>query len=136
MSKVGRPLKFKTVEELQEKVDRYFKDCDKKKRPYTVTGLALALDTSRETLMDYEEKDEYSDTVKKAKDRVEAYAEEMLYKIRATGPIFALKNFGWKDQSSIDHTTKGKPLQPSILANIHVPDNHGDTENSPASEAD
>lgn len=30
-----------------------------------ITGLALALDTTRDTLMDYEGKDEFSDTIKK-----------------------------------------------------------------------
>jgi hypothetical protein len=43
-NKVGRPLKFKTVEEMQEKIDAYFADCIEKERPFTITGLALALE--------------------------------------------------------------------------------------------
>ena len=107
MAKVGRPLKFKSVEELQEKIDAYFVQCDKDKEPYTITGLALALDTSRETLMNYEKKEEFFDTVKKGKLRVEHDYEIALRKNGRAGEIFGLKNFGWKDKTeqSVDLTT-------------------------------
>lgn len=125
----GRPLKFKSVEELQAKIDAYFAECDphivtktvlkfdkkldeyfeKEVRvmttqiPYTITGLALALDTSRETLLDYEAKDEYSDTVKRAKLKIHNYTELKLFESNATGPIFNLKNnYGWKDKTEVD----------------------------------
>lgn len=136
----GRPLKFKTVEELQEKIDAYFADCDPhvlditewvqardskgqlkkdkyglnylvevhhkimtEQKPYTITGLALALDTSRETLLDYEDKAEFSDTIKKAKDRCHNYVENSLLTSNPTGAIFNLKNnYGWKDKSEVD----------------------------------
>jgi hypothetical protein len=106
----GRPLKFKTVAELQKKIDKFFKECDIKSDPYTITGLALALDTTRETLMDYQEREEYSDAIKKAKLRCQNYAERMLYKIRPTGPIFALKNYGWKDENTTT-VVLPKPIQ-------------------------
>lgn len=131
MSKGGRPLKFKTTEELESKGKAYFKECDKKHLPYTITGLANFLDTSRETLINYEERDEFFDTVKRLKGKVEEYAETLLFLGKnAAGPIFALKNFGWSDKQEIDHTTKGKPLPPSILANINVSNNDGDSEDS------
>lgn len=102
--KVGRPLKFKTVEEMQEKIDAYFDECIEKEKPYTITGLALALDTTRETLLDYEDKDEFSDTVKKAKLRCENYAEEFLFKGKnVVGSIFNLKNNykRWVDKQEV-----------------------------------
>jgi len=55
MADVGRPLKFKTVEELQSNIDAYFEETDKDE--WTITGLAMALDTSRRVLLEYEEKD-------------------------------------------------------------------------------
>jgi hypothetical protein len=57
-------------------------------------------------------KDKFADTIKAAKQRVEAYAEEQLYRASAqAGPIFALKNFGWSDKSSVEMTGKdGKDL--------------------------
>jgi hypothetical protein len=70
-NKVGRPLKFKTVEELQSKIDAYFETTPKEE--WTITGLAIALDTFRKVLIDYEsgkydeEDRDFSNTVKMAK---------------------------------------------------------------------
>lgn len=99
---VGRPLKFKSVEELQEKIDAYFASCDEENEPITITGLALALNTSRETLSNYEDKDEFFDTIKMAKLRVENAYEKRLVRRGNGGDVFALKNFGWKDTKDID----------------------------------
>lgn len=116
---VGRPLKFKSLEELQEKIDAYFastgrqvdKDGKEYFEPVTITGLALALGTSRKVLMEYENKDEYSNTIKEAKLRCENFAERMLYLGKSpTGPIFALKNFSWTDKTETDITSKGEKL--------------------------
>lgn len=98
-----KPLKFKSVEELQEKIDKYFIECDSKDEPYTITGLALALDTSRQCLINYENKEDYFDTIKKAKLKVESYAEKQLFKGGNTaGVIFSLKNnYNWVDKQEI-----------------------------------
>jgi hypothetical protein len=139
----GRPLKFASVAELQEKIDAYFRECDphlidvevpvypkkavavgkkmmleedydqepqikivrrmSKQIPYTITGLALALETTRETLLDYEGRDEFSYTIKAAKLKCQNFTELSLYGTAPTGPIFSLKNnYGWKDQSQVD----------------------------------
>lgn len=141
----GRPLKFKTPEELEKKAMAYFKSCDKKHEPYTITGLALSLGTTRQTLLEYEGEVEgreekskvFADTVKKLKTMVEEYAEKMMYLGKnAAGPIFALKNFGWSDKQEIDHTSKGKPLPPSILANINVHNNDSDAESREPQQED
>ncbi len=112
----GQPLKFKTPKILKKKCDKYFYDClyeinedgeyvlRKQQIPFTITGLALALGTSRATLMNYERKEKYFNTVKEAKTRVENYAEIRLFGNNATGPIFALKNFGWVDKVENNHT--------------------------------
>ncbi len=142
-NKGGRPLKFKTVKDLEEKINAYFKSCWSQKidmfgnpvfmkdksgkkttepvmvqtKPYTVTGLAVFLDTSRETLMDYEGKKGFSDTIKKAKDIIYSYVEEYLFSGRnPTGAIFNLKNnWGWKDRKDI--TSGDKPIP--ILNAVH-----------------
>lgn len=124
MADIGRPLKFQTVKELQNAIDAYFEEMKNSLyinadgipiyEPLTITGLALALDTTRKTLMEYEERDEFSNTIKKAKTRIENFAEKRLFGTAPTGAIFALKNYGWKDKSesemygkdggSIDHS--------------------------------
>ena len=98
----GRPLKFETVEELQAKIDAYFSN--EKEEEWTITGLALALDTSLETLMNYEEKPEYFDAIKKAKDKVHNAYEKDLRRKGRSGDIFALKNFGWSDKQELEHS--------------------------------
>lgn len=139
---MARPLKFKTVEELQGKIDAYFAEVEKPKHlgdkvyfdPLTITGLALALGTSRETLCNYEERDEFFDTIKAAKTKVEHYAEKMLFIGNgAAGPIFALKNHGWSDKTEIDHSGK---LQLDGLYGIiagstaEIPENRSSPEGS------
>lgn len=96
----GRPPKYKKKEEIQELIDKYFCDCDKNDEPYTVTGLALALNISRQDLINYSNKEEFFDTIKKAKLKVENYLEKRLIKDNScTGIIFNLKNnYGWKDK--------------------------------------
>ena len=103
---IGRPLKYKTNEELQKAIDNYFKMCDKKEKPYTITGLGLAIGLDRRQLLEYGEKDVFNNTIKLAKERVHAYAEEHLYKSGiAAGVIFNLKNnFGWKDKTEVEAT--------------------------------
>ena len=104
-NKGGRPLKYDNVEEMKKDIANYFKNCDKKQKPYTVSGLAYALDISRQTLLNYEEKDEFFDTIKKAKDKIEAQLEEnaLLGKYNSTFAIFNLKNnYGWQDKQEVD----------------------------------
>ena len=99
---VGRPRKY-TVSQVQKLVDKYFQTCEDSKEPYTITGLALALDTSRKVLCEWvERKDELSPIIQKAKDRVEHYVEKLLLTSRnSNGPIFWLKNFDWTDQREL-----------------------------------
>ena|SRR3990167_5648048 len=104
----GRPLKFETEEILKELIESYFNNTPKDE--WTITGLALALDTSRKVLCEYEDKDEFSNTIKKAKLRVENGYEIDLKKHGRSGTIFALKNFDWKDNNQTDITSGGKPI--------------------------
>ena len=99
----GRPPKWESPEQLQKDIDKYFMDCEKTGEPLTITGLAIALGTYRETLMNYQEKDdEFFDTVKKAKQRIENAYEKRLIKYGRSGDIFALKNFNWTDKQEVE----------------------------------
>lgn len=100
--------KYKTREEFQAVVDKYFADCDEQNKPYTMSGLALALDLDRTTLVRYGDKDLFADLVKKAKARVEKMLEENLYRVgNNSGIIFNLKNnYGWRDQIEVTDNDK------------------------------
>lgn len=144
----GRPLKFQTVKELKQKIEAYFGACDPheatrsvvvrksdgttyvaeeqyitEQKPYTITGLALALKTTRDVLLDYEsgkyddrddtdeDGERFSNAVKEAKIRVQARVEEMSLNGAGAGTIFWLKNnAGWKDKTEVDHTTNGESI--------------------------
>lgn len=109
----GRPPKWTDPKVIEKIGMAFFEQRRKEKRPLTITGLALALDTTRDVLMDYQEKDEFSNTIKRLKAFCEEYAEEnALIGTNQAGSIFALKNYGWKDRQEIDHSNKGEKFEP------------------------
>lgn len=110
---VGRPLKFETVEKLQEKVDDYFNVTPKDE--WTWTGLAIHLDTSRQTLVEYKERPEFADSIKKGLDKVANGYEIDLKKHGRSGTIFALKNFDWKDKTEQELSNPDGNLKTIII---------------------
>lgn len=110
MAEVGRPAHYTTPGELEAKVQEYFADPDNKP---TITGLAYHLGfESRQSLYDYEQKGEFSYIIKRARLRVEMGYENDLRGNNAAGPIFALKNMGWKDHNRTELTgADGGPVQ-------------------------
>tara|TARA_R110000822_G_scaffold185455_1_gene324605 strand:+ start:39 stop:434 length:396 start_codon:yes stop_codon:yes gene_type:complete len=115
-SKAGQPMAFKTVEELEEKVESFFTSEDAFIINYkdevedkifapTMAGLALHLGVDRRTLVNYSNKEEYFPTIRKARARIESHLEKKLYGNNVTGLIFNLKNnFDWKDKSEVAQT--------------------------------
>lgn len=127
---------------MQKKIDAYFEDCqghpitdengnvmtDKYgepviigKRPLTITGLALALGfNTRKSLLEYQGKAEFVNTILRAKAIVEQYAEERLYdKDGANGAKFSLANNfeGWREKQSIEADVKNE-----VTINIELSD--------------
>ena len=105
--KIGRPLLFSTPDELQQAIDAYWEDCHQRQVPYTMSGLAYALGINRNTLLNYEGREPFVGTVKRARERVERQLEEGLLtrERQVAGHIFNLKNnFGWKDTQEVEHT--------------------------------
>jgi hypothetical protein len=70
-----------------------------------------------ESLRNYGTQDEFSATVKRAKQRVEMAVEKKLHSPACTGSIFWLKNnAGWKDKSETELTGKdGGPVEHSVI---------------------
>ena len=135
---------YKSKEEIQEKIDKYFSDCEGEvlkdeegnpilnkyggviimgSKPPTITGLALALGfASRQALLNYQGKEEFNDTIMRAKSRVEQYAEERLFdRDGSNGAQFSLKNNfkGW----NVDKKEENQQGGITIVNNIPRPDN-------------
>ena len=108
-------MKFKSPEEMQQKIDAYFEDCKGHPltdgdgrivfnkygepvfidvKPLTVTGLALALGfTTRQALLNYQGRAAYKAIIEAAKLKIENYAEMRLYdKDGWNGAKFNLQN--------------------------------------------
>ena len=100
-NRIGRPPKYSTNEELVKVIDDYFDVCEKYNKPLTITGLASSIGLDRHQLINYGKKSEFYHTIKKAKQLVEAQAEERLYSGKnPAGTIFSLKNnYGWVDET-------------------------------------
>lgn len=119
----GRPLAFDTVKELEDAVNNYFDndanvlDPDGKEifLP-TMSGLALSLGVSRQTVVNYSNKEEFFDTINKARGKIENFIERRLYGNNVTGCIFNLKNnFGWKDKTEVDNTSSDGSMTPTKI---------------------
>lgn len=117
---VGRPLAFKSVEELEEKIEKFYDWCEERERPLTLSRLAVFLDVDRRTLVNYAEKDQYFPTIKKVRERIQADMEEraMVGASNATFSIFSLKNnYGWKDKIETENVNTNKNIDVSNLSN-------------------
>ena len=125
-NKGGHPMKWDSPQELQTSIDGYYIWAKENNMHITVSGLAWWLDTSRRTLMNYENSDstgwlnrcndedkkEYIHTIKRAKRIIEMGYEELLYdNKKTTGAIFTLKNnYAWCDKQEIVTTSNDTKL--------------------------
>lgn len=121
LGKRGRPLDYKSPEEMEVVIDEYFNWCISNKVELTITGLGLFLGFScRETLDEYGKRPEFSDIVKRGKYCVENAYELNLHTFKYGGAIFALKNMGWKDQQEQNITQTITTVNPQVI-NSPVP---------------
>jgi hypothetical protein len=99
-SKIGRPRIIDSPETFDRLVDSYIDMCRKANEPVLLTGLVLALGlTCKDSLYEYGTYPEFSESVKRARTLVEMEYEKRLNSgSNAAAPIFALKNFGWRDK--------------------------------------
>lgn len=116
----GRPAVYDDPQKLAEAIEDYFNPMTYKeentkqgvikteagrqpREKVTISGLCYHLGfESRQSFYDYEERQEFSYVVKRARLRVEMSYEQRLQENACTGSIFALKNMGWKDKSEVD----------------------------------
>lgn len=137
----GRPVLYKTKEEAKKIIDDYFDWCDNRTKtiydnktgnevvinwpaPYTMSGLARRLGMSRETLVQYGKKEEFSDTITCARERVQEDIEVRLMETRnEKGAIFNLtNNFGWKNKSEVEEKHDGTITIKTINYGDNIPE--------------
>jgi hypothetical protein len=126
---VGHPLKYKTAAALDRAINAYFDLCDPhtqrrvvdcginekgetiwrerevmtEQQPYTMSGLALAIGLTRQSLINYKNRDEFFDSITRAKARCEAYWEGRLDSKHDRGAAFNLTNNydGWRNRQEL-----------------------------------
>lgn len=100
----GQPRYFKSPEQMQKAIDRYFA---KNKRNPRIMGLVLALGfKGRESLFDYEDySKEFFDIITRARNRIaDAYERDLRNKSMTRGCQFALEcGLKWLRQTSMKH---------------------------------
>lgn len=123
--------KFKTIEELDNKIEEYFNECDQKKMEPNKAGLRLKLGICKDTYSEWKKKGhKHSDSIKKADDIIEEFWIRRLGQPACTGAIFYLKNAfknDYRDRYDYDHTTKGEIINP-IYGNKSVQGHEGDAK--------
>ena len=125
-TKLGRPPKYQTAEEMQILIDAYFKECqDNTSQVVTkeglvvdvsdplipcYAGLAYALDMDRHQLWNYSNKEDFYPTLKKARNHITKMLEMSTInsKNNPAGKIFIAKNYGYTDKQEIEMI---KPLE-------------------------
>jgi len=134
----GRPAFFKSVEDLEKHIQDYFAECIPEVmydangkimttsngmpiiqyHPPTISGLALHLGfASRQSIYDYENRnDQFSYTIKRARLLCENWVETntLAGNVAPAAGIFALKNYGWRDDKGLDITSGGDKLPAKI----------------------
>ncbi len=125
----GSP-KYTDPVELQKKIDEYFEyvkgertlltegvsessvavgihpEWIREPEKVTITGLILYLGfCDRSSFYKYGENEVFRHTIKKAHSRIEQHYENFLIGNNVAGPIFALKNLQWKDQTQSEVVT-------------------------------
>lgn len=119
---MARPRIIKSPEEMDRLVDEYVAQRYAEERPVTLTGLCLHLGlNSRQSLDAYEQREEFFGSVKRAKSIIEDQYEQNLHANNATGSIFALKNFGWKDKTEQELSgPDGGPIKTDTTWTVNV----------------
>lgn len=126
LTNAGRPSCFETEEDLTAAIEDYFNSCltpmvDEQtglvtgmrwwKKP-TLGGLAIHLGVTRETIWNYSKSDRFFHSIKKAKDIITNFTEELL--IEGKNPVGAINTLvnlrvGWVAD---EKTIKVEPVMP------------------------
>ena len=112
--------KFSNADDLLKKVEEYFENTNV--RDQTRAGLCIYLGISSELMCAYkrgEKGEDFREVILWAYTRLEhKYEVDLNYKANPTGPIFALKQYGWKDNQDVEVKSSGF----EIICNVPRPE--------------
>ena len=115
-----QPRKYEDPKILMEKIEEYFNTTEPKNQ--TCAGLCIFLGISRVTYNKYRtdaNRPEIQEAIEWAQTRLEnKYALDLNWKPNPTGPIFALKQLGWRDNQEVEAKVSGF----EIVCNVPRPD--------------
>jgi hypothetical protein len=128
----GRPPTFESADQLADAINDYFANGVTERKVLIGKGEAARIETipvptitglcyhigfeSRQSFYDYELKDGFSYTIKRARLFIEKEYEEQLTVGNTVGAIFALKNMGWRDKVETGITdNEGKDVTTPII---------------------
>lgn len=144
---VGHPPMYDNPDDMKKKIDEYFTSCegelirdengaiqyDKHGSPLyktlprypTITGLAYALGfKSRQALINYQNKDEFNDTITRAKFKIEdGYNQALFAKETFNGARYSLSNnFNYREVNDINlGNIDGEPFKIEQVALSDIP---------------
>lgn len=105
----GRPRLYTDPLYFEERVEAYFEECQGNNKPPTVAGISYFLGfCDKSSFARYAEYEGFSQTVKRARLRIEAAKNEMLFdrQFATAGVIFDLKNnHDWTDRTETTDAT-------------------------------
>ena len=122
----GRPPKFNSVEELDTKSQEWWDSIIDTDEIPDIEGWALALDTTRTTLFEYEFKEEFANTIKRWKDKIFKSKKQLAMKGKMPPAIFifdAINNTDYRNKTESDITSKGEKIEPTQVLSADVLDN-------------
>jgi len=102
----GRPRVFRSVKDIEKKVEAYKDYLEENQKPATMAGLAYYLGVDRQTLYNYSKDEMYFGTIKKYRDWILLSLEEHCIIRGHGGSIFLAKNYGYTDRQEVDLTTR------------------------------
>ena len=117
---VWNQKKYDDPQALMDKIEEYFNTVSPKDQ--TGAGLCIFLGISRMTYNNYKNGTagpEIQEVIAWAQTRLEnKYALDLNWKPNPTGPIFALKQLGWRDNQDVEMKASGF----EIVCNVPRPD--------------
>jgi len=112
----GRPKIFEDAKGLQACLDEYKAYLKDSGKPPTIAGLAYYTGLDRQTIYNYQKRDEFFDIISKFRNWVIMTYEEVAIDKGGSGVIFLLKNYGYTDKQETEISGKnGGSLEIKII---------------------